>query len=262
MIKLKDLLFEGHNDSNDRGGVLYFYNDKALLCLGEASGKWHIPKGHIMNGETPLQGSVREFLEETEITLNGIPESVDSWESKKGMFHLFMLKGSKKFVPKLNHEHTDWGYFEVNELPSPIDKKVERIIKNQFNIVEKKSTMIKLKSLLERIDYQDSASELIKQYGLKSKLKIGSGKEYGEYVPERDTITLRPTYRSAKQFLMSVLHEIGHALDAKRLGIKKYIKKYTQAGTMAAYDGLDPHDDNKWEEKAEKFAEKELHKWL
>ena len=61
---------------------------------------------------------------------------------------------------------------------------------------------------------------------------------------------------------MTVLHEIGHALDAKRLTPKKFIKKYTQAGTMAAYDGLDPHDDNKWEKKAEKFAEKELHKWL
>jgi len=61
---------------------------------------------------------------------------------------------------------------------------------------------------------------------------------------------------------MTILHEIGHALDAKRIGVNKYIKKYTQAGTMAAYDGLDPHDDNKWEEKAEKFAKKELSKWL
>ena len=40
------------------------------------------------------------------------------------------------------------------------------------------------------------------------------------------------------------------------------MKKYTQAGTMAAYDGLDPHDDNKWEEKAERFAEKEVKKYL
>ena len=31
---------------------------------------------------------------------------------------------------------------------------------------------------------------------------------------------------------------------------------------MANYQGLHPHDDNKWEEKAEKFAQKELHKWL
>ena len=30
---------------------------------------------------------------------------------------------------------------------------------------------------------------------------------------------------------------------------------------MAAYDGLDPHDDNKWEEKAEKFAKREISRW-
>ena len=117
-------------------------------------------------------------------------------------------------------------------------------------------------SLLERIDYQDIASQLVKQYGLKSKVKFGSGKDFGEYVPETDTVTLRRSYPSVKEFLITILHEIGHALDAKRIGVKKYIKKYTQAGTMAAYHGLDPHDANKWEDKAEKFAEKELHKWL
>jgi hypothetical protein len=65
-----------------------------------------------------------------------------------------------------------------------------------------------------------------------------------------------------REFLMSVLHEIKHAKDAYRLGVKKFVKKYTQAGTMAAYDGLDPHDDNKWEERAERFAEKEVKKYL
>ena len=122
--------------------------------------------------------------------------------------------------------------------------------------------MMEVSFLMERMDYQDTASQLVKQYGLKSKIKFGSGKNFGEYIPETDTITLRKSYPNAKEFLMTILHEIGHALDAKRIGVNKYIKKYTQAGTMAAYDGLDPHDDNKWEEKAEKFAEKELKKWL
>lgn len=112
--------------------------------------------------------------------------------------------------------------------------------------------------LLERVDYMDSAKQLVKQYGLKSNIKMGTGKNFGEYIPETDTITLRTSYKTIKDFLMTILHEIKHALDAKRLGKKKFIKKYTQAGTMAAYDGLDPHDDNKWEEKAEKFAKQDL----
>ena len=116
--------------------------------------------------------------------------------------------------------------------------------------------------LVERIDYLDTAEKMIKKYKLKSKVKIGSGKNYGEYIPETDTVTLRPSYSSVKEFLITVLHEIKHALDAKQLGVRKYIKKYTQAGTMAAYDGLDPHDDNKWEERAERWAQKEVKKYL
>ena len=121
--------------------------------------------------------------------------------------------------------------------------------------------MIKLSNiLLERIDYLEVAAGIIKKYGLKSKVKFGSGKDYADYKPETDTIYLRKSYPSVKEFLITILHEIKHALDAKRLGTKKFIKKYTQAGTMAAYDGLDPHDDNKWEEKAEDFAKRELKK--
>ena len=101
----------------------------------------------------------------------------------------------------------------------------------------------------------------MKQYGLKSKVKFGRGKDLAEYVPETDTVILRRSYPTVKEFLLTILHEIGH-LDAKRLGVRKYIKKYTQAGTMATYKGLDPHDDNKWEEKAERFARRELSKWL
>ena len=296
MIKLKDILLE--NDTKDRGGVLYSYNGKYLLCLGEASRKWHVPKGHIQKGENPLEGSIREFTEETQISLNDIPELLDSWDSRGGKFHLFKLEGSKKFKPILNHEHTDWGYFSVNELPNPINKHIKESIKKLHNIGEgsptsnikglkgatgfikpeeweskKKSLeknilnstgykMIKLKPLLERVDYYDTAQQLVQQYNLRSKIKFTSGSQLAEYVPETDTIYLRRSYKNVKEFLMTILHEIGHALDSKRLGVRKYIKKYKQAGTMANYHGLDPHDDNKWVERAEKFARKELRKWL
>ena len=109
MLKLRDLLFEGHeNDSNDTGGVLYYCYDKVLLCLGEHSGKWHIPKGHIRIGEDSLVGSVREFTEETQIVLNGIPELVNTYKKDNGgEFYLYVLKGTRKFIPRINHEHTD-----------------------------------------------------------------------------------------------------------------------------------------------------------
>ena len=123
--------------------------------------------------------------------------------------------------------------------------------------------MIKLKDLItERADFQYVASELVKNYGLRSKVKFGTGDQFADYVPETDTIKLRKSYSNVKEFLITVLHEIAHALDAQRLGHKKFKKKYDQAGTMAAHGGLDPHDDNKWEKRAEKWAKREVKKWI
>ena len=62
MIKLKDILFErNENDTDDSGGILYYFGDKVLLCLSSGSGKWNVPKGHIMKSEDPLDGAIREF---------------------------------------------------------------------------------------------------------------------------------------------------------------------------------------------------------
>jgi len=121
--------------------------------------------------------------------------------------------------------------------------------------------MIKLKSLLvERIDYLQTANALVKRYNLKSRVKFGAVHDYGDYIPETDTILLNRSYPNVKEFIISVLHEIKHALDAKRLTPKKFKKKYDQAGTMAVYQGKDPHDDNKWEKLAEKWAQTEYKK--
>ena len=133
MIKLKDLLFERDlNDTKDTGGVLHYSGDgKVLLCLGARSGTWHVPKGHIQIGEDPLDGSVREFTEETQIVLNGIPELVNTYKKDDGgEFYLYVLKGTTKFIPRINHEHTDWGYFDVGDLPSPINDWVKETIEN------------------------------------------------------------------------------------------------------------------------------------
>ena len=124
--------------------------------------------------------------------------------------------------------------------------------------------MIKLSDLIsERIDYDQVANYLVKYYKLKSKVKIGGAKhDYGDYIPEKDLILLKKSYPSVKEFVISVLHEIKHALDADRLGVKKFVKKYNQAGTMAVHQGRDPHDDNKWEELAERWAQREYkRKW-
>ena len=132
MIKLKDLLFEGYNDTDDSAGILYYCYDEVLLCLGENSGIWNVPKGHIMIGEEPLEGAIREFTEETQIVLNGIPELANTYKKdNSGKFYLYVLKGRTKFNARIDHEHGDWGYFNVNNLPEPIDDWVKEVIENE-----------------------------------------------------------------------------------------------------------------------------------
>ena len=133
MIKLKDLLFErSKNDTKDSGGVLYYYGEnQVLLCLGSQSGKWNIPKGHIMIGEDSLVGSMREFTEETQIILNKTPELVNTYKKDNGgTFYLYVFKGEKRFVPHLDFEHIDWGYFDKGNLPESIDDWVKEVIEN------------------------------------------------------------------------------------------------------------------------------------
>ena len=122
--------------------------------------------------------------------------------------------------------------------------------------------MIKLKDLLvERVDYHELASEMVKSYKLKSKVKITGGSNKADYNWMTDTINLRRSYPNVKEFIITVLHEIKHALDAKKIGKSKYEKEYQKAGDIAVNKGKDFHDDNKFEEIAEKWAKKEYSKW-
>ena len=103
-------------------------------------------------------------------------------------------------------------------------------------------TLKEVYQLNERADFQYIAQELVDYYGLRSKVKFTSEAGVrGHYVPQKDTIFLKRNYSSVKEFIISVLHEIQHAKDAKRLGRRKYSKKYDQAGTMAVHQGKDPY---------------------
>ena len=123
--------------------------------------------------------------------------------------------------------------------------------------------MIKPKDLLlERIDYLDTAEYLVKQYKLKSKIKFSKGSTKADYDWMKDIIYLRTSYSSVKDFLITVLHEIDHAKDAYRMGKRKYEDEYQKAGDLAVHQSKDFHDDNAFEEKAERWAKKEVSKWI
>ena len=114
----------------------------------------------------------------------------------------------------------------------------------------------------ERVDFHQIATELVKQVGLKSKIKFkDTGKNKADYTVETDTINIKPT-NNYKDFLETVFHEIDHALDAKKYGKKKYKQKYEREMNIAVDKGLDPHDGNYFEKKAEKYGRKMAKQYL
>ena len=243
-------------DSKHAAGVAYIVGDE-LLCVKSTSGRWGIPKGHIQVNETPEEGALREFTEETQIILSKpIKFSHKAKKKNGGDFHIFTCMGDKKITAHIGHEHIEWGYYNLMELPKGFDDRVLPILDDLYEVSHTKGQL-----LVERIDFLDTAQQLVKHYGLKSKVRFTSGNNMADYDWVRDVINLRKSYPTVKQFLITVLHEIKHALDRKKLGVKKYEKLYTIAGELAVQKGGDFHDDNKFEEQAERWGIQQYKKW-
>ena len=123
--------------------------------------------------------------------------------------------------------------------------------------------MIRLKNiLLERVDFHELATQIVKDAGLKSNVVFkNTGNNKADYTVETDTINIKPT-NNLKDFLVTVYHEIDHALDAKKYGKKGYKKRYEDEMNIAISKGGDHHDDNYFEIKAEKYGRKMARKFL
>ena len=127
-----------------------------------------------------------------------------------------------------------------------------------------KKTLTELHLMMERVDLLYVASELVKNYNLpKTKVKFGTfSKDKGGYNWDDDVINLQKSFSNVDDFIITVLHEIHHAIQVDKYGRKKFLKKYAQAGNMAALDGKDRYLANKWEKKAENWAQQEYRtKW-
>ena len=124
-----------------------------------------------------------------------------------------------------------------------------------------KKALTHIHLLLERIDYVYVADQIVKHYGLPTKVKFsGSFKrknnnDKGNYDWENDIIYIKPQgYKNVKDFVITILHEIHHAERVHKYGYKKFLKKYQQAGQVADFLGKDRYFANKWERKAEGWA--------
>ena len=110
-------------------------------------------------------------------------------------------------------------------------------------------------------------SDLLKYYKVGSvKVKQKSMKDHAHYNVDTGTLELSTRYKivksnQVKEFLITILHEIYHAIDAKKYGWKKFKDMYEYEMNLQIAKGKDEYKDNKYEIEAEDFGQKNWRKW-
>ena len=110
-------------------------------------------------------------------------------------------------------------------------------------------------------------SDLLKYYKVGSvKVKQKSMKDHAHYNVDTGTLELSTRYktikpRQVKEFLITILHEIYHAMDSKKYGWKKFKEMYEMEMNLLSTNGKDVYKDNKYEIEAEQFGQKNWKKW-
>ena len=111
-------------------------------------------------------------------------------------------------------------------------------------------------------------STLLKYYKVGSvKVKQKSMKDHAHYDVDRGTLQLSTRYKTIKksqikEFLITIIHEIYHAMDAKRYGWKKFKDMYEYEMNLQIAMDKDQYKDNKYEIAAEEFGQQNWQKWF
>jgi thiamine pyrophosphate-dependent acetolactate synthase large subunit-like protein len=124
-----------------------------------------------------------------------------------------------------------------------------------------------IREFISETNKNQMISTLLKYYKVGSvKLKYKSMKDFAHFDVDRGELQLSTRYktikkRDIKEFIITIIHEIYHAMDAKKYGWKKFKEMYEMEMNLLIQQGKHQYDDNKYEIAAEKFGQKNWSKW-
>ena len=111
-------------------------------------------------------------------------------------------------------------------------------------------------------------STLLKYYKVGNvKVREKSIKDHAHYNVDSGTLDLSTKYKTikksqTKEFLITILHEIRHAMDSKKYGWRKFRDMYEYEMNLQIANEKDEYKDNKYELEAEQFGQQNYRKWL
>ena len=124
-----------------------------------------------------------------------------------------------------------------------------------------------LNEFIKETQKNQMISILLKHYRVENiKWKYKNMKDFAHYDVDRGILQLSSRYKiikdsQIKSFLITLIHEIRHAIDAKKYGWKKFKEMYEMEMNLMVQQGKNEYDDNKYEIEAEKFGQNNWKKW-
>ena len=110
-------------------------NRVLLLLRNDKKPTWALMSGGIEEGEDVMAGLIREIDEEMNIDGSIIDfnfMTIERVPRKNLEFHYYEGFVDKEFKPVLDHENLNYGWFDIDNLPSPLypglDIKVNNIV--------------------------------------------------------------------------------------------------------------------------------------
>ena len=124
-----------------------------------------------------------------------------------------------------------------------------------------------IKEFISETNKNQMISILLKHYKVGNvKVQMKSMKDHAHFDVDRGTLQLSTRYKTIKstqikEFLITIIHEIYHAMDAKKYGWRKFKDMYEWEMNYQVSQDKDEYKDNKYEIEAEEFGQKNWKKW-
>ena len=128
-----------------------------------------------------------------------------------------------------------------------------------------------LNEFIKETQKNQMIAELLKHYKVESvRWRYKSIKDHAHYNVDKGMLELSNKYKNlktsqVKPFLVTMIHEIRHAMDSKKYGWKKFKEMWEYEANMIEqghYPGKsDGYWDNPYEIEAEEFGQKNWKQW-
>ena len=131
----KTIMTQIANDGREKdnnpafSGVMIKCKNKVLLCKRREDipntalpEYWSVPAGYVEKEEFIKECAIRETYEETKIKLNSDDvKFLSAFPAYGGgVFYDYVCEIEEELEPIIDEEHSDWGYFSKDEIPTPI----------------------------------------------------------------------------------------------------------------------------------------------